>query len=111
MSSGGGGGSSSGGSVDAFARTIAKMTISQLCEVTRFHALQQFVVETLTNIVLRYPNDLWKATHSYANLFDRLKCNALDVVMAMEDLGLERAAETFHCVSSLGALCDVMRFM
>jgi hypothetical protein len=35
----GGGGSSSGGNVDEFAQTVAKMAISQLCEVTWFHAL------------------------------------------------------------------------
>ncbi|CAM6048896.1 unnamed protein product [Sphagnum compactum] len=107
----GGGGGSSGGGVDAFARAVAKVAVSQLCEATGFHALQRSAVETLADIALRYLSNLGKAAHSYANLSGRTECNALDVVLAMEDLGLAGAAETSHCVSNSGALRDVMRYV
>jgi transcription initiation factor TFIID subunit 8 len=88
----------------------AVVAVSQLCEATGFHALQRSAVETLADIALRYLSDLGKAAHSYANLSGRTECNALDVVLAMDDLGLAGAAETSHCVSNSGALHDVMRY-
>jgi hypothetical protein len=39
------------------------------------------------------------------------KCNAPDVVLAMEDRGLAGVAKTSHCVFNSCAFHDVMRFM
>jgi len=106
-----GGGGNSGGSIDAFGRSVAKLAVAQVCEATGFHALQQSAVETLADIALRYLGDLGKAAHSYANLSGRTQCNALDVILGIEDLGsgLAGAAETSRCVANSAALRDVMR--
>jgi transcription initiation factor TFIID subunit 8 len=108
-----GGGGNSGGSIDAFGRSVAKLAVAQVCEATGFHALQQSAVETLADIALRYLGDLGKAAHSYANLSGRTQCNALDVILGIEDLGsgLAGAAETSRCVANSAALRDVMRYV
>jgi hypothetical protein len=58
-----------------------------------------------------YLCNLGKVAHSYANFCSRIKCNALNVILTMEALGLVGVVETSHYVSNSSALHDVMRFM
>ncbi|KAL3694462.1 hypothetical protein R1sor_008113 [Riccia sorocarpa] len=72
--------------------------------------MQRSAGETLADILIRYLTDLAKAADFYANLAGRTQCNALDVIMAMEDVGTSptSAAENNRPLSSSKALQEVM---
>ncbi|KAL3675144.1 hypothetical protein R1sor_025092 [Riccia sorocarpa] len=101
------------GSGDEFGRAVAKIGVAQLCEAVGFNAVQRSAGETLADILIRYLTDLAKAAHFYANLAGRTQCNALDVIMAMEDVGTgpTSAAENNRPLSSSKALQEVMRYV
>lgn len=101
------------GSGDEFGRAVAKIGVSQLCEAIGFHAIQRSAGETLADIAIRYLTDLAKAAHFYANLAGRTQCNALDVIMAMEDVGTgpTSAADSNRPLSSSKALQEVIRYV
>ncbi|KAG6549745.1 hypothetical protein Mapa_008725 [Marchantia paleacea] len=101
------------GSGDEFGRAVAKIGVAQLCEAIGFHAIQRSAGETLADIAIRYLTDLAKAAHFYANLAGRTQCNALDVIMAMEDVGTgpTSASDSNRPLSSSKALQEVIRYV
>lgn len=101
------------GSGDEFGRAVAEIGVAQLCEGLGFHAFQRSAAEALADIALRYLSDLAKAAHFYANLAGRTECNALDVIMAMEDVGTgpSSATDTSRTLANSKALQDVMRYV
>ncbi|CAM6102977.1 unnamed protein product [Calypogeia fissa] len=101
------------GSGDEFGRAVAQIGVAQLCEGIGFHAFQRSAAEALADIALRYLSDLAKAAHFYAGLAGRTECNALDVIMAMEDVGTgpASATDTSRTLANSKALQDVMRYV
>lgn len=101
------------GSGDEFGRAVAQIGVAQLCEGIGFHAFQRSAAEALADVALRYLSDLAKAAHFYANLAGRTECNALDVIMAMEDVGTgpSSATDTSRTLANSKALQDVMRYV
>eukprot|EP00252_Welwitschia_mirabilis_P027302 TRINITY_DN9337_c0_g1_i4.p1 TRINITY_DN9337_c0_g1~~TRINITY_DN9337_c0_g1_i4.p1 ORF type:complete len:400 (+),score=43.88 TRINITY_DN9337_c0_g1_i4:193-1392(+) len=75
-----------GGGTDAFGRAAAKVAVAQICASVGFACVQQSALEALSDIAIRYMSDVAKTAHFYAGLAGRTNSNAIDVILALEDL-------------------------
>lgn len=67
---------------DQYARAAAKVATAQLAEAAGFEAVDRSSLEVLSELLLRYINEIGAASHSYAESAGRTDSNALDVVGA-----------------------------
>ncbi|CAN8299989.1 unnamed protein product [Cochlearia groenlandica] len=111
-----------------FAYAVAKMAVTQICESieirayqdsqaregVRFSSFQESALETLTDVVVQYIQGIGKSTQFYANMAGRVEGNALDIVLALEDmgsgLGFDGAPDIEQCLSDSGVVKDIIRY-
>ncbi|KAL9237669.1 hypothetical protein vseg_012190 [Gypsophila vaccaria] len=100
---------------DDFGRNVAKIAVSQVCDCVGFDFVKQSALEALTNVAVRYINDLGKSASSYANLAGRSECNVFDVVKGLEDLSsnieFSGASEVKECVVGSGVIKGISQFV
>lgn len=72
---------------DPFARAVARVVVTKICESMSFEGIQGSAADTLSDIMLRYITEIGRASHNYAELAGRFESNLNDVWLALEDLG------------------------
>jgi transcription initiation factor TFIID subunit 8 len=72
---------------DSFARAVARVVVTKICESMSFEGIQNSAADTLSDLMLRYISELGAAAHKYAELAGRFESNLNDVLVALEDLG------------------------
>lgn len=75
---------------EEFVHAIAKMAVAQVCESSGFQGFQQSALDTLSDIAIRYINQIGKVATSNANLSGRAECNVFDILQGLEDLGMSQ---------------------
>merc|ERR1712129_377062 len=85
------------GGLEVFARNLARVSTTQLCEKAGFKSVNQSALASLSDIMIRYICDLGKAARFYTELSGRTESNASDVILALEDL---------HAPNGLPAVSD-----
>jgi transcription initiation factor TFIID subunit 8 len=65
---------------DDYARAAARVAAAQLTEAAGFDSAQRSSLEVLSDLLLRYIQELGSSSHAYAELAGRAESNALDVV-------------------------------
>ncbi|EOA21976.1 hypothetical protein CARUB_v10002481mg [Capsella rubella] len=111
-----------------FAYALARMAVAQICESVemnsyqesqtregvRFSSFQETALETLTDVVIQYIQNVGKTAQFYANMAGRVEGNALDIVQALEDLGsglgFDGAHDVEHCLADSGVVKDIIRY-
>ncbi|KAK9755583.1 hypothetical protein RND81_01G036300 [Saponaria officinalis] len=100
---------------DDFSRIVAKIAVSQVCELVGFDSVKESALEALSNVVIRYINDLGKSASSYANLAGRSESNVFDIVKGLEDLGssfgFSGGSEVKQCVVGSGVIKEISHFV
>eukprot|EP00249_Psilotum_nudum_P012316 c23717_g1_i1 orf=259-1488(+) len=100
---------------EVFPRAVAKIAVSQICSSLGFHSIQRSALDAIADIAVLYLVGVGKLARYYANLAGRTQCNALDVILALEDLGTgidaRASAEMGLSLSVSGTLNEVMRFV
>lgn len=100
---------------DDFAQAIAKVAVAQVCESEGFHTIQQSSLESLSDIAVRYIQNIGKTARYHANLAGRTECNVFDVMQGLEDIGSAQgflgASDIDHCVGSSGIVRDIIQFV
>lgn len=98
-----------------FGRAIAKVAVAQICESVGFEGFNESALESLSDIAVRYLQDLGKTASSYANLTGRTECNVFDIIRGLEDLGLSigfpGASEATQCITTSGAVKEIMDYV
>ncbi|KAI7842811.1 hypothetical protein COHA_003557 [Chlorella ohadii] len=82
---------------DHYAREAARIAGLALADSAGFDAVQTSCGEILADLLLRYVHEVGAASHHYAELAGRSETNAVDVAMALNDMG-----------TSIGQLRDFM---
>jgi len=112
-----------------FAYALARMATAQICESVeinsyqessqsreglRFSSFQETALETLTDVVIQYIQNIGKTAQFYVNMAGRVESNALDIVQALEDLGsglgFDGAHDVEHCLADSGVVKDIIRY-
>ena len=70
---------------DQFAREIAKIVVVQICKNEGFDSIQASALDALTDILVKYIEELGYGAHLYAELSCRTDCNFLDLCLALKD--------------------------
>ncbi|XP_028764917.1 transcription initiation factor TFIID subunit 8 [Neltuma alba] len=100
---------------DDFAQAIAKVAVGQVCESEGFHAIQRSSLETLSDIAVRYIQNVGKTARCHANLAGRTECNVFDIMQGLEDIGSAQgflgASVIDHCVGSSGIVREIIQFV
>lgn len=76
---------------DDYARAAARVAAAQLAEAAGFDCAKRSSLEVLSDLLLRYIQELGSSSHAYAELAGRAESNALDVTVALKDLGVSIA--------------------
>lgn len=111
-----------------FAYAVVRMAAAQICESVeissyqesqtreglRFSSFQETALESLTDVVIQYIQNIGKTANFYANMAGRVEGNALDIVQALEDLGsglgFDGAHDVDHCLADSGVVKDIIRY-
>ncbi|CAH9092589.1 unnamed protein product [Cuscuta epithymum] len=100
---------------DEFAQAIARIAVSQICEGVGFQNTHQSALDTLSDVAVRYIQDVGKCANLSANSAGRSQCNLFDVIEGLEDLGYAQgysgASDVNHCALDSGAIKDIIRFV
>lgn len=112
-----------------FAYALTRMAVAQICESVeitsyqeshtregvRFSSFQESALETLTDVMIQYIQNIGKTAQFYANMAGRVEGNALDIVQALEDLGsglgFDGAHDVEHCLADSGVVKDIVRYI
>jgi hypothetical protein len=70
-----------------YAIECAKLVAAQLADAAGYEAVQQSSLDILSDILLRYMDQISAASHANAELCGRSESNALDVLLSLNDLG------------------------
>jgi hypothetical protein len=70
-----------------YAFECAKLVAAQLADAAGYEAVQQSSLDILSDILLRYMDQVSAASHANAELCGRSESNALDVLLSLNDLG------------------------
>lgn len=100
---------------EEFVQAIAKMAVAQVCESSGFQGFQQSALDTLSDIAVRYMNQIGKIAVSNANLSGRSECNVFDVLQGLEDLGMSQgfsgASEIDRGVEGSGIVREISEYV
>ncbi|KAL8117256.1 transcription initiation factor TFIID subunit 8-like [Apium graveolens] len=100
---------------EEFVEAIAKMAVAQVCESSGFQGFQQSALDTLSDIAIRYMNQIGKIAVSNANLSGRNECNVFDVLQGLEDLGMSQgfsgASEIDRGVEGSGIVREISEYV
>lgn len=100
---------------EEFVQAIAKMAVAQVCESSGFQGFQQSALDTLSDITVRYMNQIGKTAVSNANLSGRTECNVFDVLQGLEDLGMSQgfsgASEIDRGLAGSGIVRDISEYV
>lgn len=100
---------------EEFVQAIAKMAVAQVCESSGFQGFQQSALDTLSDIAVRYINQIGKIAVSNANFSGRTECNVFDVLQGLEDLGMSQgfsgASEIDHGVAGSGIVREISEYV
>lgn len=101
--------------IDDLSGAIARIAVAQICESSGFQGFQQFALDTLSAVAVRYIQDIGKTANLYANLACRTQCNVFDVIQGLEDLGSVQgflgASDVHHCLSGSGTVRELIRYV
>lgn len=100
---------------EEFIQAIAKMAVAQVCESSGFQGFQQSALDTLSDIAVRYMNQLGKIAVSNSNLSGRTECNVFDVLQGLEDLGMSQgfsgASEIDRGIAGSGIVREISEYV
>lgn len=100
---------------EEFVQAIAKIAVAQVCESSGFQGFQQSALDTLSDIAVRYMNQIGKIAVSNANLSGRTECNVFDVLQGLEDLGMSLgfsgASEIDRRVEESGIVREISEYV
>ena len=98
-----------------FVQAISKMAVAQVCESSGFQGFQQSALDTLSDITVRYINQIGKIAVSNANLAGRTECNVYDVLQGLEDLGMSQgfsgASEIDRSLAGSGIVREISEYV
>lgn len=72
---------------DDYARRIAKVVVGQLAEQSGYESVHESAIDVLSELLLRYLDEVAAGSHQYAELATRSEVNAYDAILAVEDMG------------------------
>ncbi|PKI43722.1 hypothetical protein CRG98_035884 [Punica granatum] len=100
---------------DSFARAIVRVGVGQICENEGFQAFQQFALDALSDIAIRYMLDIGKTAVSAANFAGRTEPNAFDIIHGIEHLcsivGFSGASDVDRCLLSSGTAREILNYV
>lgn len=70
-----------------YAIECAKLVAAQLADAAGYEGVQQSSLDILSDLLLRYMDQVSAASHANAELCGRSESNALDVLLSLNDLG------------------------
>ncbi|KAL9230914.1 hypothetical protein vseg_006205 [Gypsophila vaccaria] len=98
-----------------FTRTIAKIAVAQLLDNEGFQGFQQSALEALSDIAIRYIQELGNASKNYASSAGRSGCNVFDLVRGLEELGLVQgfpgASDVHHSLAKSGVVRELEQYV
>ncbi|CAM8965214.1 unnamed protein product [Rhodiola kirilowii] len=100
---------------DEFGRAVAMIAVAQICETEGYQSFQQSALETLSNVAVRYIQNLGKSAKFHANLARRTGCNIFDVLQSLEDFGAVQgfpgASEIDRCPARSGTVKELIQYV
>ncbi|CAK7355722.1 unnamed protein product [Dovyalis caffra] len=100
---------------DEFARAIAKISVTQMCESLGFQSFKQSALEKLSDVTTWYIWNIGKAAQFSANLAGRTEGNVFDIIQGLEELGLPQgfagASDVDHCLASSGIVREIVQYI
>nr|XP_043631387.1 transcription initiation factor TFIID subunit 3-like [Erigeron canadensis] len=101
--------------IDEFPQSLARIAVAQICESVGLHGIQHSALDTLSDIVCKYVQEIGKTSNLYANLAGRTESNLVDLVQGLEELGMTQgflgAADLDHCLSESGVVKEITRYV
>eukprot|EP00961_Rhodomonas_salina_P121521 1636011-Rhodomonas_salina.1 len=73
--------------MEDFAGDACRTVVAQICEAVGFHSMTQSASETLTDILIKFIDEMGFQAHSLAEFSGRTECNVLDVKLAIDHMG------------------------
>jgi len=73
---------------DNFARELTKIVVAQVCKELGFHSIHKSALETLSDILQKYIEEIGFRSHLKAELASRTESNFNDVRSVLKELGL-----------------------
>jgi histone H3/H4 len=80
-----------------YSRALARVAVAQIAELAGFDAAHDSAVDILADLLQRYLANVCGAAHEYAELAGRTSSNALDTLLALEDLGVSPDELNTYC--------------
>mmetsp|Transcript_51779 Transcript_51779/g.122520 ORF Transcript_51779/g.122520 Transcript_51779/m.122520 type:complete len:330 (+) Transcript_51779:136-1125(+) len=74
--------------MEDFAGDACRTVVAQICEAVGFHSMTQSASETLTDILIKFIDEMGFQAHSLAEFSGRTECNVLDVKLAIDHMGV-----------------------
>ncbi|CAM8973401.1 unnamed protein product [Rhodiola kirilowii] len=100
---------------DEFGRAVAKIAVAQICESEGYQGFQQSALETLSNVAVRYIQNLGKSAKLHASLAGRTGCNVFDIFQSLEDFGAVQgfpgASDIDRCPASSGTVKELIQYV
>lgn len=93
---------------DDYARSIARVVVGQLAEQAGYESAHETAIDVLSELLLRYLEELSAGSHAYAELATRSEINAYDALMAIEDTGGTTVDDLTKYIGSLSSVSDDM---
>ena len=72
---------------DKFITQLTQIVICQLSEKLKISGIRQSALNTLTEVVQRFIQEIGSTAASYANASSRTQCNYFDIELALRDVG------------------------
>lgn len=98
-----------------FPQALARIAVAQICESAGFQTFQQSALETLSDLAVRYIQNIGKNAHFYANLAGRTSGNIFDIIQGLEDLdsgqGFAGASDVNQCLTNSGVVRDIIHYV
>ncbi|GLU10944.1 hypothetical protein SLE2022_277190 [Rubroshorea leprosula] len=98
-----------------FVLAISKISVAQICENVGFQTLQQSALEALSDIAVRYIENIGKSALFHASLAGRAEGNAFDIIQGLEELGsglgFAGASDVDHCLANSGIVQEIIQYV
>ena len=91
---------------DDYARSIARVVVGQLAEQAGYESVQETAIDVLSELLLRYLEELSAGSHAYAELATRSEINAHDALLAIEDIGGTTVDDLAKYLGSMSSVSD-----
>jgi histone H3/H4 len=80
-----------------YSRSVLQLMVAQLCQNKGFDGVSTMSIDTLTDILQAYIEEIGHVAHNAAELANRTEANAHDVVLALDDSHMSISELTRYC--------------